>query len=241
MIDAIFENIEDTLISIFKSSQSEIKIAVSWFTNIRIYETLIHKLGDGVRVTILINNDEVNNNSNSFDFNLIINNGGKVYFMDNKYLMHNKFAIIDNEHVITGSYNYTDQAEKVNIENILIVRNDILTASAYSLEFSRLLMHSSLVEQFERIERDCRIEHCFKPIPSRSVVRSFCITKVNNEKRFITLKGGNGEIFYLNTSEKYEVGAIIELFEPLDIETKWKIKNSWLNVFNWIRNPKIKL
>lgn len=38
-------------------------------------------------------------------------------------LMHNKFCIIDNQMVITGSYNWTSNAELRNTENVTIRRD----------------------------------------------------------------------------------------------------------------------
>ena len=51
--------------------------------------------------------------------------------------MHDKFCIIDNQIVITGSYNWTDNAEFKNDENIVILK-DNEQATKYSLEYKRL-------------------------------------------------------------------------------------------------------
>lgn len=51
--------------------------------------------------------------------------------------MHDKFCVIDNQRVITGSYNWSDNAEYKNDENISI-QNDPDSATRYSLEFRRL-------------------------------------------------------------------------------------------------------
>ncbi len=52
--------------------------------------------------------------------------------------MHNKFAVIDRSIVITGSYNWTVTAERVNHENLLIFSNAPKVAEAYLREFNRL-------------------------------------------------------------------------------------------------------
>ena len=52
-------------------------------------------------------------------------------------LMHNKFAVIDNSVVITGSFNWSNQAVNYNQENILIIENKIL-AERYSNEFNKI-------------------------------------------------------------------------------------------------------
>lgn len=45
----------------------------------------------------------------------------EIFKSANRALMHNKYAIIDNRAVITGSYNWTRNAEERNNENLLIL------------------------------------------------------------------------------------------------------------------------
>lgn len=51
--------------------------------------------------------------------------------------MHNKFAIIDDTHLVTGSFNWTVQAGKSNQENILVVDNPYYIEK-YNVEFENL-------------------------------------------------------------------------------------------------------
>lgn len=51
--------------------------------------------------------------------------------------MHNKFAIIDDEIVMTGSFNWTTQAVKSNQENVIFIQNENL-AKIYAEEFEKL-------------------------------------------------------------------------------------------------------
>lgn len=37
--------------------------------------------------------------------------------------MHNKYAIIDDEYVVTGSFNWTEHAIKNNYENLIILQS----------------------------------------------------------------------------------------------------------------------
>lgn len=48
--------------------------------------------------------------------------------------MHRKYCVIDNHVVISGSYNWTDNAAERNDENILIVK-DWKTANQHTREF----------------------------------------------------------------------------------------------------------
>jgi phosphatidylserine/phosphatidylglycerophosphate/cardiolipin synthase-like enzyme len=55
----------------------------------------------------------------------------------NCYILHSKTMVIDNRFVVTGSYNFTANAEKSNDENILII-DDPKLAKEYLTEFNRL-------------------------------------------------------------------------------------------------------
>lgn len=51
--------------------------------------------------------------------------------------MHNKFVVVDDTHLITGSFNWTVQAGKSNQENILVVDNPYYIEK-YNTEFEGL-------------------------------------------------------------------------------------------------------
>jgi len=63
--------------------------------------------------------------------------GLNVRWDNNKYNMHHKVFIIDNETVITGSYNPTSSGDERNDENMLIIHDNGL-ASQYLTEFVRI-------------------------------------------------------------------------------------------------------
>ena len=52
--------------------------------------------------------------------------------------MHHKVIIIDEQTVITGSYNFSRNAETNNSENLLIIKNNKGIGKAYMEEFHRL-------------------------------------------------------------------------------------------------------
>ena len=51
--------------------------------------------------------------------------------------MHHKFVIVDQQTVLTGSYNWTHESEEENHENLLILR-DSIAVEAYTREFEAL-------------------------------------------------------------------------------------------------------
>ena len=52
--------------------------------------------------------------------------------------MHHKVIVIDGETVITGSYNFSKNAEKRNNENLLIIKGNREIAMAYLAEFAKI-------------------------------------------------------------------------------------------------------
>ncbi len=65
---------------------------------------------------------------------------GQAVFKDgNEALMHHKVFVIDGSTVITGSYNYSQNAEFANNESFVIVRRSPGLARAYEAEFDRVM------------------------------------------------------------------------------------------------------
>ena len=52
--------------------------------------------------------------------------------------MHHKVIVIDEDTVITGSYNFSKNAEKRNNENLLIIKGNREIAAAYLAEFAKI-------------------------------------------------------------------------------------------------------
>jgi hypothetical protein len=122
-MNAYFNNISQQISNELIVADKTICLALAWFTNEILFELLMKKVRNGVMVELIVNNDHINNRYDGLDFNEFINLGGKFYFADSKRLMHNKFVIIDNNKLISGSYNWTYNAEHRNNENIIITSN----------------------------------------------------------------------------------------------------------------------
>ena len=55
-----------------------------------------------------------------------------------KGTMHHKVIVVDSDIVITGSYNFSKNAEKHNSENLLIIKGNREIAAAYLAEFEKI-------------------------------------------------------------------------------------------------------
>lgn len=72
--------------------------------------------------------------------------GISIRYSSNPYEMHHKFAVIDDEVIVTGSYNWTASAGERNNENLVIIRDPFLV-SRYGQEFYRLWSEHYLSEE----------------------------------------------------------------------------------------------
>ncbi len=77
----------------------------------------------------------------------VIENNGRVAWRissgrsGGKSKMHHKFAVFDGEIAVTGSYNWTEESESANFENLLVLRTPALV-NAYRQEFESLWAQS---------------------------------------------------------------------------------------------------
>ncbi|MCY2945854.1 MAG: phospholipase D family protein [Planctomycetota bacterium] len=84
-----------------------------------IAEALVAAKNRGVHVEILL--DSITEKDSTSDLNYLIESGMEPQIDGNHGLAHNKIVIIDNKTLITGSFNFTRQAEEENAENIIVV------------------------------------------------------------------------------------------------------------------------
>lgn len=134
--EAVFENIANRIETEIDKAQKSVIIAVAWFTNKNLFETIIRKSKKGCQISLMITDDEINNNS-GIDYNRLNTANSKIYKIGNgdKNLMHNKFCVIDFSTVITGSYNWSYKAES-NHENIVVNYEDLALAKQFVNEFN---------------------------------------------------------------------------------------------------------
>jgi hypothetical protein len=145
--EAYFDGIQDAIVKYLLDAKQSIKIAMAWFTNPVIFNTLLRlckRKDDDFEVTLLINNDLINNRPNGLPFDRLIQAGIKLHVAEPPTLIHHKFCIIDDQVVIDGSYNWTVLAEKNNDENIVVIRNGN-TIDSFVDAFD------SLIRKYERV------------------------------------------------------------------------------------------
>lgn len=147
-MQSYFKNISNQILDNTSTASKTLQIAVAWFTNENIFNHLLELLNRQIKIELIVVNDSINNRDNGLDFNKFIALGGHFYFANSSSLMHHKFLIIDNQKVISGSYNWTYNAEYRNSENI-IISIDNTSVENFSKEFEKLKETS--IRQLEKI------------------------------------------------------------------------------------------
>ena len=139
-VECHFEHIGEEVIKKIISAKKSIKIAMAWFTNFDIFRVIKHKLeSSDVEITLVTNNDLINNGGYCLNFNELIGAGLKIYLYEYPDMLHHKFCIIDDELVMTGSYNWTFFSEAVNRENMLIIKDDDMVTDSFIDEFNYII------------------------------------------------------------------------------------------------------
>ena len=144
-LKAHFSNIHKVIIHHLEQAQTEIVAAIAWFTDRDIFEVLCKKARSGIKVSVALIGDEINQGPGGLNFQRLRNFGGQVIFVPpgsrDAPTMHHKFCVIDSATVITGSYNWSQKARS-NDENITIVTDSKDFAGSYLSAFDSLIVRS---------------------------------------------------------------------------------------------------
>lgn len=109
------------LIKHIDASKKTIKVMAYGFTAIPLSEALVKAHRRGVKVQLLQDEKSAGNNSDAV--NQLIAAGIEVRSDGKHAIQHNKVMLLDDDIVITGSYNFTKSAEVRNAENIIILKS----------------------------------------------------------------------------------------------------------------------
>jgi len=132
------DNVEKILLKRILKAKKSIHFMAFSFTSNAIGEAMIKKFKQGVKVKGIFNRR--GSRSRYSEFIKMKLEGIPVSNKRNRNIirnMHHKVIIIDGYRTITGSYNFSKNANKKNDENILIIDNREI-AKKYLKEFNRL-------------------------------------------------------------------------------------------------------
>ena len=129
------------------SAQKSLCMATYSFTSRPVVEALIAAKNRGVNIKIV--SDAKANSDKYTATRYLVNHGFNVRLNDHYAIMHNKFIVVDNQTVETGSFNYSAAAVDKNAENVIVIWNNPAIASKYAAECMRLFNQASpMIQQY---------------------------------------------------------------------------------------------
>ena len=141
-------NNEKKVVEMLRTCKKTLDIAIFTLTKDSISQAILEAYKRGLKVRLIA--DDVCSKFIGADIRLLASVGIPTK-TDNspKYHMHNKFAILDNSVIITGSFNWTSQAIKHNQENIFFYEDKEI-AQKYTDYFNHLWdTFSTVIDQNE--------------------------------------------------------------------------------------------
>jgi phosphatidylserine/phosphatidylglycerophosphate/cardiolipin synthase-like enzyme len=124
------------------AARQSILVQAYSFTNHDIAEALAKAKHRGLRVEVILDRRQTAADGQRSAAGVLFLAGVSVLMDSGHSIAHNKIMVIDDGVVITGSFNFTEAAERRNAENVLIVR-DKETARRYSENWESHKQHSN--------------------------------------------------------------------------------------------------
>lgn len=129
------DGVANDVLGAVRAAKSSIHFMAFSYTAKPIAEAMIARSEAGILVRGVV--ETQNATGSGAAFGSLRASGIDVLLDGNCYILHHKAIIIDERIVITGSYNFTNSAERDNDENLVIV-DDPRLARAYLDEFDRV-------------------------------------------------------------------------------------------------------
>jgi mitochondrial cardiolipin hydrolase len=120
-----------------QESRQRIDVAVFHITSTELARALVAARDRGARVHILTDQEKAQAGGAAMRIFRAAGLSIRTLGVREQSLMHHKFAIFDNRVVATGSYNWTQSAERANYENLILL-DDPKVVARFAEEFQRL-------------------------------------------------------------------------------------------------------
>ena len=188
---SLSDNPQKIIIKNINQAQAFINIVMYVFTDREIAIPLAKAQERGVKVRVYLDQDQVDDQYSQSRF--LVQKGIKVRISTNNYIMHHKFAVIDNRLLLTGSYNWTFSANNRNDENMMVI-DDPEVIARYQNQFEKLWFEKYSLERTQQLYKIAKID--FLPTSS---------TSAKTEDKIINI----------NSASLEELASILQISEPL--------------------------
>jgi phosphatidylserine/phosphatidylglycerophosphate/cardiolipin synthase-like enzyme len=124
---------QDALVQEIRHAHREILVQAYSFTADPLTFALVEAKKRGVKVEVLL--DRSNEVEKYSDLHILLEQGLDPLIDAEHAIAHNKVMLIDQKVVVTGSFNFTNQAEGENAENLLILKGHTELVQRYRDNF----------------------------------------------------------------------------------------------------------
>ncbi|PKP62094.1 hypothetical protein CVT91_00770 [Candidatus Atribacteria bacterium HGW-Atribacteria-1] len=188
---SLYDNPQKEIIKNINQAQAFINIAMYVFTDKEIALPLIDAQKRGVKVRVYLDRSQI---GSAYSMSrLLVQKGIKVRISTNNYIMHHKFAIIDNRLIITGSYNWTFSANNKNDENLMAI-DDLEVIARYQNQFEKLWFDKYSLERTRQLYQKANV--------------NFPLTLVNSSDL-------ENKTINIYTASQDELVKVLQISEPL--------------------------
>jgi phosphatidylserine/phosphatidylglycerophosphate/cardiolipin synthase-like enzyme len=130
----------DAIVGALSAAKTSILVQAYSFTSAPIAKALVEAHKRHVDVQVILDKSQRTERYSGATF---LSNEGIPVFIDASHnIAHNKVMVLDGKTVITGSFNFTKNAEEGNAENLLVISNAPELAQRYTANWKEHLGHS---------------------------------------------------------------------------------------------------
>lgn len=129
------DKVAERIVARVREARSSIIFMAFQFTSDPIGDAMIERARSGVKVAGVV--ERTGSETQFAEFRKLQAAGIEVYQDGNPYIMHHKVIVIDGRIVLLGSYNFSENADRNNDENLLIIEDTGL-AQRFLEEFDRV-------------------------------------------------------------------------------------------------------
>jgi phosphatidylserine/phosphatidylglycerophosphate/cardiolipin synthase-like enzyme len=124
----------DVVVKAIRSARKEILVQAYSFTSAPIIKALGEARARGVDVKAIL--DKTNESPRYSGATYLTHHDIPVWIDDSVAIAHNKVMVIDGDTVITGSFNFTEAAQRRNAENVMVISHAPALARIYAHDWT---------------------------------------------------------------------------------------------------------
>lgn len=156
-INVYFEDLDKHVLTQLKKAKKTVNIAVAWLS-FDVYEKTFEKLlKKGVKLKIITSNSRQEKYSPIISS--LVSKGAEIKKIQMPKVinhMHHKFCIIDEETILCGSFNWTENAKR-NFEDLIIIKNNPKIIKKFEEEFIYLTKTS--IDTLKQLQSSVKCKH----------------------------------------------------------------------------------